>query len=488
MNAKQESTEKETTLGLTVRKSEDFSEWYTQVVQKAELADYTSVSGCIVFRPLAYAIWEKISAFVDSEIKKLGHQNVYFPLFIPEALLKKEEEHVEGFSPEVAWVTCAGDTELSERLAVRPTSETIMYENYAKWIRSHRDLPLLLNQWCNVVRWEFKYPRPFLRTREFLWQEGHTAHATEDEADREVMDIINVYTELIESHLAIPILRGRKTDKEKFAGALYTVTMEALMPDGKAIQMGTAHNLGQNFSKAFDISFTDADEKRKYVWQTSWAVTTRLIGTIIMVHGDDKGLVLPPRIAPTKAVIVPIIFEKSKKEVIAKAKELREKLSSSDTLLDDQEEYSAGWKFNNYELKGVPVRIELGPKDLEKNQCVFVRRDTGKKEFVGIENAPERLRETLDEMQKAMYDNAKRFLDENTVDAFEWNDFVNVIESRKMARSFWCGSLECEDWIKDKTGGATSRCIPLNDRVPEGMKCVYCQKPAKHTLYFSKAY
>ncbi len=475
-------------LGLTVKKSEDFSEWYTQLIQKAKLADYSSVSGCIVFRPDSYSIWEKIKDHIDKKIKALGHKNVYFPLLIPEKLLTKEAKHIEGFTPEVAWVTHAGENKLPERLAIRPTSETIMYESYSNWIRSHRDLPLLLNQWCNVVRWEFKHAKPFLRTREFLWQEGHTAHATKEDADKEVMTILEVYRDLMENILAIPVITGKKTETEKFAGALYTTTLEALMPDKKALQMGTSHCLGQNFAKAFDIKFIDEDEKTKYVWQTSWGVTTRMIGALIMTHSDDKGLVLPPKIAPTQIIIIPIIFEKTKKETIAKCRKIKENLENEGytVILDDREEYKAGFKYNEWELRGIPIRIELGPRDIEKKQLVIVRRDTSEKTFAKEENMIPELKKSLENMQKDMYDKAKKHIDNNIYKAENIEEFKKNID-KGIILTAWCGNAECEEKIKEETG-ATARLIPFDDRPKTDRTCIFCRKPAKHTVYFARAY
>ncbi len=488
--SKKQKREKESGLGIAVKKSEDLSEWYTQVIQKAELADYTSVSGCMVLRPWAYAIWENIQKYVDAKIKALGHKNVYFPMFIPESLMKKEAEHVEGFVPEVAWVTHAGSEKLAERLAVRPTSETIMYESYSKWVRSWRDLPLLLNQWCNVVRWEFKHPRPFLRTREFLWQEGHTVHATKEDADKESMTILlDVYTKLIENELAIAILNGKKTENEKFPGALYTTTMEAVMPDGKALQMGTSHNLGQNFAKAFNITFLDKDEKRKTVWQTSWGVTTRLIGAIIMAHGDDKGLVLPPKIAPTQAVIVPILFDKTKKEVLKEAEKIKESLEKAgiSTHLDDRDAYSAGFKFNEWELKGVPLRIEIGPRDVENKQVVLVRRDIGEKKIIKLSSLAKDAKKSLDELQKNLFEKSKKSLDEKTKPAKDYNEIKKIIDSAMIAKISWCENSKCEEKIKEDTG-ATMRVMPFDEDVKSGAKCAVCGKGAKKVVYVGRSY
>ncbi|MBU0980652.1 MAG: proline--tRNA ligase [Nanoarchaeota archaeon] len=474
----------EQTQGITVKKSEDFSEWYSQVVQKAELADYSSVSGCMVLRPTAYAIWEKIKAVFDQKIKASGHTNAYFPLFIPEHLFKKEQEHVEGFSPEVAWVTQAGDTKLKERLAIRPTSETIIYESYSKWIRSHRDLPMLLNQWCNIVRWEFKYPKPFLRTREFLWQEGHTAHATREEAEKEAGMIMKEYIDLVESYLAIPIITGRKTEKEKFAGAEYTLTFESMMPDGKAVQMGTSHMLGQNFSKAFGIEFLDQDNKKKHVWQTSWGISTRLIGAMIMTHADDQGLIIPPKVAPLQVAIVPIIFEKNRDKTLKEAESMKNKLEKHFTCFLDDRDYTAGWKFNDHELKGVPIRVELGPRDIEKKQAVVVRRDTRKKEFVKQADLITHIKKELEAMQKSLYAKAKKTLKESITSAKTMAELKKAIKEGKLVKVSFCGTIEEEDMIKEDTGGASSRTVI--DEKPG--KCVHCGKQGKLVAYFAKAY
>ncbi len=480
---------KEEQLGLTAKKSEDFNEWYNQVVLKADMIDYSSVSGCIIFKPNSYSIWEKVQKVFDDKIKRSGHRNCYFPMFIPESLLKKEAEHVEGFSPEVAWVTKAGDTELSEKLAIRPTSETIMYESYAKWIRSWRDLPLLLNQWNSVVRWEFKHAKPFLRTREFLWQEGHTAHATKEEAEREVMQQLFEYTDLIENFMAIPVIAGKKTEKEKFAGADYTTTVEALMPDGKALQMATSHMLGQNFSKVFGIKFLDTDEKEKYAWQTSWGLSTRTIGAIVMMHGDDKGLVLPPRIAPVQIVVVPIVFKDSREKVIEKAKEIVKKLKSKNysVELDDREGYTPGWKFNEWELKGVPLRIEIGPRDVEAEQLVLVRRDNNEKITIKIKDWEKKIEQMLDEIQHNLLKKAKEFLDKSIAEAKDMNGLTDAIKNKKLAKALFCGETGCEGLIKDKADGATCRCIPFKQKPANG-KCVQCDKEAKFWALFGKGY
>ena len=387
--------------GVTVKKSDNFSEWYVEVVLKSGLADYAPIKGCMIFKAQSYAIWEKIQEVFNKKIKSTGHQNVYFPMFIPESFLKKEAEHFEGFVPEVAWVTQGGETVLEERLAIRPTSETIIYSTFAKWIRSWRDLPIKINQWCNIVRWETKATKPFLRTREFLWQEGHTAHKTSEEAKKEVFDILDEYKDIMEKYLAIPVLVGVKTDNEKFAGALYTTTLEAIMPDGKALQMGTSHHLGQNFAKVFNIEYIGEDKKNHMVWQTSWGISTRLIGALVMVHGDDRGLVVPPRVASIQAVVIPITYKKGDSSaILEKSKEILEKLEKNNisAVLDDRKEYTPGWKFHEWELKGVPVRIEIGPRDLKQNQITLARRDTFQKTNAKIEDAVQATISLLDEI------------------------------------------------------------------------------------------
>ena len=472
--------------GITIKKSENFSEWYNQVILKAELADFSPVKGCMVIRPYGYAIWENIQGFLDRRIKETGHENAYFPLFIPETFFKKEAEHVEGFSPEVAWVTHGGDKKLSEKLAIRPTSETIINYMYSQWIRSYRDLPLLINQWANIVRWETKMTKLFMRTREFLWQEGHTCHRTKEEADEEVLKILDIYREVYEDLLAIPVIPGYKTEKEKFAGALYTTTVEALMPDGRAIQGGTSHNLGQNFAKVFDITYIDKDEKKKYVWQTSWGLTTRSVAALVMIHGDDKGLVLPPNVASIKVVIVPIIFEKEKRTVLEKANEIKQAIDKKySVILDDREEYTAGYKFNHWELKGVPIRIEIGPRDIQKEQVILVRRDTGEKKAIKLEKILEEIETTLNSIQEDLYEKAKKLLEENIVEVNSYTDLKKAIEERKMVKLKFCCSVGCEEKIKEDTG-ATSSCIPFKNF--EDGKCVVCGKKAKKNIYFAKHY
>ena len=476
--------------GITVKKAEDFSEWYTQVVLKSGLADYAPVKGCMIFREHSYSIWEKIQQIFNEKIKATGHRNVYFPLFIPENFLKREAEHFEGFIPEVAWVTVGGDTPLEERLAIRPTSETIIYATYSKWIRSWRDLPIKLNQWCSVVRWETKATKLFLRTREFLWQEGHTAHATKEEADKEVMEILNDYRDLMESYLATPVLVGVKTESEKFAGALYTTALEAMMPDGKALQMGTSHNLGQHFSKVFDIKFLDEHEKERYVWQTSWGVSSRVIGALVMTHSDDKGLVLPPRIAPVQVVIVPIPFKGASPEaILAKAKEIFQKLQQKqvEVVLDDRAEYTPGWKFNEWELKGVPLRIEIGPRDLKQKQVTIARRDTFEKTAVKEEDTVLTVMKLLEEIQNSLYNRAKKLLQENITTVQTYDELKKVLQEKGgFIRASWCSDQKCEGKVKEETG-ATIRIVPFEKEVPFS-KCIYCGGEAKQVVYFAKAY
>jgi prolyl-tRNA synthetase len=472
-------------LGITVKKSEDFAKWYTEVVQKAELIDYSDVSGCYILRPYGFAIWETLVSFVDARIKEKGVKNVSFPLFIPESLLKKEEDHVEGFTPEVAWVTHSGESKLNERLAIRPTSETIFYPSYAKWIRSHRDLPLRLNQWANVVRWEFSECTPFLRSREFFWQEGHTAFATKKEADEEVLDILDLYRESFEDLFAVPVFKGLKSEKEKFAGADYTTSVETFLPVGKAIQGATSHALGQNFAKAFDIQFFDEKEKKQFVWQNSWGISSRSVGVMIIAHGDDKGLVLPPKVAPIQVVVVPILFDKSRDEVLAKVKELEEKLMSFRVEVDLRD-HSPGWKFNEWELKGVPVRIEIGPKDVTKGHVVVARRDNGEKEFVKFEDVASRVQEIMDDIQSSLLTKAKKFMTDSLVTVSSVDDFKKAVTSKKMARAFWCGSKDEEQKLKDDTKGAKSLNFPFAEE--EKGVCFVCSKKDCKVAYFAKSY
>ncbi len=464
--------------------NDDFAQWYTDVIKKAELVDYSSVRGCMIIKPYGYAIWENLQKELDGRFKATGHENVYMPMFIPESLLLKEKEHVEGFAPEVAWVTHGGDEKLTERLCVRPTSETLFCEHYANIIHSYRDLPKLYNQWCSVVRWE-KTTRPFLRTLEFLWQEGHTAHATEEEAQEETIKMLNVYAEFCENVLAIPVIKGRKTDKEKFAGAKATYTIESLMHDGKALQSGTSHNFGDGFAKAFEIQYTDKNNQLQYVHQTSWGVTTRLIGAIIMVHGDDSGLVLPPAVAPTQLMIIPV--SQQKEGVLDKANELLSKLSSKFRVKIDDSDKMPGWKFSEYEMKGVPLRLEIGPKDIEKNQVVLVRRDTREKIFTPIDGLEETVENLLKDIQKSLLEKARELRDKKTYTAATLDEFEQIINSTPgFVKGMWCGERECEDKVKERTS-ATARCMPFEQEQISD-KCMCCGKSAETMVYWGKAY
>ena len=463
---------------------EDFAKWYTDVVKKAELCEYTSVKGCMVIRPYGYAIWENIQHIMDSMFKATGHENVCMPMFIPESLLEKEKDHVEGFAPEVAWVTHGGSEKLEERLCVRPTSETLFCEHYANIVHSYRDLPKLYNQWVSVVRWE-KTTRPFLRTREFLWQEGHTIHATAEEAQEETIRMLNVYAEFCEKYLAMPVVKGVKTAKERFAGAEDTYTIEALMHDGKALQSGTSHYFGDGFAKAFDIQFTGKDNKLHHPFQTSWGTTTRLIGAIIMTHGDDNGLVLPPAVAPIQLVIIPIASHKE--GVLDKANELKNKLASVCRVKLDDSDNSAGWKFSEYEMKGVPLRLEIGPKDIENNRCVVVRRDNGEKIFVSLDELEAKIPELLEAVRDGLYQKAIDRRAAMTFTARDYAELKNIADNKPgFIKAMWCGDRECEDKLKDELG-ITSRCIPF-DQEHLSDTCVCCGKPAKHMLYWGKAY
>ena len=462
---------------------EDFAQWYTDVVKKAELIDYTSVKGCMVIRPAGYAIWELIQKQLDDMFKETGVQNAYLPMFIPESLLQKEKDHVEGFAPEVAWVTHGGQQELQERLCVRPTSETLFCDYYKNVIQSYRDLPQVLNQWCSVVRWE-KETRPFLRSREFLWQEGHTAHATAEEAEERTLQMLNVYAEFLENVLAIPVIKGQKTEKERFAGAVATYTVEALMHDGKALQSGTSHNFGDGFAKAFGIQFTDKDNTLKHVHQTSWGMTTRLIGAVIMVHGDNSGLVLPPRIAPVQVVIVPI--QQRKEGVLEKAAELKGMLKDYRVKVDDSDK-SPGWKFSEQEMRGIPLHVEVGPKDIEAGKCVICRRDTREKIEVTFEKLEETVRELLQKMQVEMLERARTHRDAHTYVAKDYNEFKqDFTEKAGFVKAMWCGCQECEDKIKEELS-VTSRCMPFEQEQLSDV-CVCCGRPAKKMVYWGKAY
>ena len=464
---------------------DDFAQWYTDIVKKADLIDYSSVKGCMIIRPYGYAIWENIQKILDARFKETGVENVYMPMFIPESLLNKEKDHVEGFAPEVAWVTHGGNERLAEKLCVRPTSETLFCEHYANIINSYRDLPKLYNQWCSVVRWE-KTTRPFLRSREFLWQEGHTMHRTAEEAEERTRQMLEVYADFFEKDLGMPVLRGRKTDKEKFAGAEATYTVEALMHDGKALQGGTSHNFGDGFARAFDIQYLDKDNQRKYCHQTSWGVSTRIIGGIIMTHGDDRGLVLPPAVAPIQVVLVPVQLHK--KGVREAAEALRDRLSKVARVKMDDSDQSPGWKFAEYEMKGVPVRIEIGPRDLEKNQCVLVRRDGTEKMFVSLDEIETVVTEQLEALTLALYEKAAKNRSDKTYTATELDEFVKIASEKSgYIRAMWCGELECELKLKE-VADVSSRCMPFGDTERVSETCVCCGKKAKSLVYWGKAY
>ncbi|MCC5804627.1 proline--tRNA ligase [Rossellomorea vietnamensis] len=463
---------------------EDFAQWYTDVVTKAELIDYSSVRGSMIIRPYGYAIWENIKEALDAKIKETGHENVYMPLFIPESLLQKEKDHIEGFAPEVAWVTHGGDEELAERLCVRPTSEVLFGEHYKNIIHSYRDLPKLYNQWANVVRWE-KTTRPFLRTLEFLWQEGHTCHETDQDAHEETVQMLEVYAELCEEMLAIPVIKGQKTEKEKFAGAKYTYTIESLMHDGKALQSGTSHHLGEGFAKSFGIQFTDRDGKLQYVQQTSWGLTTRIIGAMIMVHGDDRGLVVPPRIAPTQLMIVPIA--QHKEGVLDFAYNLKTQLAGVARVGIDASDKKPGWKFNEYEMKGIPLRLEVGPRDIENGQVILARRDTGEKITVTMEDLEGKVAALLEDIQRNLLDKAREHREEKTTIAKTFDEFKTTLnEKGGFIKAMWCGDRACEDKIKEETS-ATSRCMPFEQEQVSDT-CVCCEKDAKQLVYWAKAY
>jgi len=475
-------------VGITVSKSENFSEWYTQVVIKTELADYAPVKGLIVLRPDGYSIWESIKESLDKKLKETGHRNGFLPVLIPESLLAKEKEHFEGLNPEVFWVTHSGNSEIGDRLALRPTSETLAYSLFSKWIRSWRDLPLKINFWNSALRAEIKGTKPFLRTSEFLWQEGHTVHATKDEAEKEVADILELYKKTIEEELAVPVVTGKKSEKDKFVGAVHTDTLESLMPDGKALQMGTSHFLGQNFSKPFDVKYLDENNVETFAWQTSWGVSWRLIGGMIMTHGDDKGLVLPPKVAPIQVVIIPIYYSKEDKEnVLQKACQIKDSLSNNDIRvhLDDREQMTPGFKFNDWEMRGIPIRIEIGPKDIAKNQIVLARRHNQTKISLDIDGLTEKTLSELKNIQKEMFDAAKKILDERVVRVSEYQQFKKELENGKMIDCSWCGNQTCEDKIKEETG-ADLRVIPSDNTKAE--TCIYCKNSGTTNVLFARGY
>ncbi len=464
---------------------EDFAQWYTDVVKKAELIDYSSVKGCMIIKPAGYAIWENIQRELDRRFKETGVENVYLPMFIPESLLEKEKDHVEGFAPEVAWVTMGGMQPLQERLCVRPTSETLFCDFYKNDIHSYRDLPKVYNQWCSVVRWE-KETRPFLRSREFLWQEGHTAHATAEEARERTIQMLNVYADFCEEVLAMPVIRGQKTEKEKFAGAEATFTIEALMHDGKALQSGTSHDFGDGFAQAFGIQYTDKENQLKYVHQTSWGLSTRLIGGVIMVHGDDSGLVLPPKIAPVQVMIVPI--RQDAEGVLSKAKELQAALKSVCSVKLDDSDKSPGYKFAEQEMRGIPLRLELGPKDMEAGRCILARRDTGEKIETLLTEVTETVRQLLDTIQKDMFTRAKAHRDSHISDAKNLEELRDIAEREGgFIRGMWCGETACEEKIKEEMA-VTSRCMPFTDQERISETCICCGKTAKKLVYWGKAY
>ena len=464
---------------------EDFSKWYTDVVKKAELMDYSSVKGCMVIEPYGYAIWENIQREMDARFKKLGVQNVYMPLLIPESLLQKEKDHIEGFAPECAVVTEGGGEKLAEKLFIRPTSEVLFCEHYQKVIHSYRDLPKLYNQWCSVLRWE-KTTRPFLRGMEFLWQEGHTMHETAQEAEEFTLKMLHVYDEVYRDVLAIPPVIGKKTEKEKFAGAEATYTLEPMMHNGVALQGGTTHYFGDGFAKAFDITFTGRDNGLHHPYQTSWGMSTRLIGAVIMVHGDDSGLVLPPKIAPIQVAIVPVAQHKP--GVLEKAAELRDRLADKYRVKLDDSDNSPGWKFAQYEMQGVPLRVEIGPKDMENNQCVLVRRDTREKQFVSLDQLEAAVEQGLQDLHDAMYQRALKNLEEKTFTATTYEEFLDTAQNKPgFIKAMWCGDSACEDKIKEDTGGVKSRCIPFEEEHLSDV-CVCCGKPAKHMVYWGRQY
>ena len=475
--------------GINVKKGDNFSDWYTQVVLKAGLADYAPVKGFIVLRPYGYAIWESIRDILDKRFKATGHQNGFLPVLIPESLLAREKDHFAGFIPEVFWVTKAGDNEIGEKLALRPTSETLAYSIFAKWITSYRDLPLKINYWNTALRAEIKATKPFIRTSEFLWQEGHTVHATEEEAEQEVSTILEIYRELIEEHIAVPTVRGYKSDKEKFVGAKYTTTLEGMMSDGKALQMGTSHHLAQNFSKPFEIKFLGKDTKEHLAWQTSWGVSWRLIGALIMVHGDDKGLVLPPRVAPIQVVIVPIFRDKDAQAVIDHAGKIEAELRQAGIRahMDSRAEYTSGWKFNEWEMKGVPLRINIGPRDIEKGMVELVRRDTKEKASAERKALVDTASQILESIQVSLYERAKVLLQEKVSKPNDYAEFRSIIEGKGgFVMSGWCGRLECEEKIKEETG-ADIRVIPFA-QTDKPANCILCGRPSAKVVMFGRAY
>ncbi|MEK6913225.1 MAG: proline--tRNA ligase [Nanoarchaeota archaeon] len=474
--------------GLTAKKEENFSEWYTQLILKTNLADYSSVSGCVILRPESYLLWEKIVRECDSEFKKAGIKNCYFPLFIPEKSFEKEAEHVKGFTPEVAWVTHAGNTKLNERLAIRPTSEAIMYESYAKWIRSWRDLPLRYNQWNNAVRWEFNNPVPFFRTREFLWNEGHSVFATEKEALEEGKQIRKIYEKVMEQLMALPGIYGRKTEKEKFAGAIFSEKIHYMIPNGRVIEGPCFHHDGQNFAKAYGIKFLNKNGNEEYAWQNTYAVSTRMLGTMFAIHSDNKGLILPPKIVENKLVIVPILFDKTKNKILKEAERIKKELEKFSPILDNREDYSPGRKFSEWELKGIPLRIELGPKDLEKNQVTIVKRNDFKKSTIKIKLLKKEIPKLLDQIQKEIYNNAKKLLTSNTERTENKKQMMQFIKDKKVVIAPFCQSEKCEDVLKEESEGAKTLFIDPKNASVKGKRCIICNKPAEYWLYIGRTY
>lgn len=492
---------KETKLGLSTKKSDNFGDWYSELVVASELISYYDVSGCYILRPGAYAMWEVVQSWFDGKIKQLGVQNAYFPLFITEDVLNTEKDHVEGFAPEVAWVTKCGNTEMEKPIAIRPTSETVMYPYYAQWIRSHRDLPLRLNQWTNVVRWEFKYPTPFIRSREFLWQEGHTAFATKEEADQEVLQILDLYSRVYQELLAVPVTKGQKSSKEKFAGALYTTTVEAFIPEtGRGIQGATSHCLGQNFAKMFKIEFETDDKSKQFAWQNSWGLTTRTLGVMIMTHGDDKGLVVPPRVAPKQVVIIPIPKATTPADVqaamLAKVTELKEQLEAQGVRVttDCRDNYTPGWKYNHWEMKGLPLRMELGPMDMDKQAVMCARRDTGTKESIPWADVASKVPVLLEQIQTDMFNKAKERYDTCLEKVTTWDAFMTALNNRHMALAPWADEEAVEEDVKKRSAtadamGAKTLCIPFEQpELPEGTLCFASGKPAKNWALWGRSY
>ncbi|KAM1086380.1 hypothetical protein ACFX2B_011893 [Malus domestica] len=494
---KKKEVKKETGLGLSKKKDENFGEWYSEVVVNSEMIEYYDISGCYILRPWTIAIWETMQAFFDTEIKKMKIKNCYFPLFVSPGVLEREKDHIEGFAPEVAWVTKSGKSDLEVPIAIRPTSETVMYPYFAKWIRGHRDLPLKLNQWCNVVRWEFSNPTPFIRSREFLWQEGHTAFATKAEADVEVLEILELYRRIYEEYMAVPVVKGKKSENEKFAGGLYTTSVEAFIPNtGRGVQGATSHCLGQNFAKMFEINFENENREKGMVWQNSWAYSTRTIGVMVMVHGDDKGLVLPPKVAAIQAIVVPVPYKNTPMEEIYDACS-----KTVDTLTkagiraeaDISDNQTPGWKYSHWEMKGVPLRIEIGPKDLEKNQVRVVRRDNSAKEDIPVSNLVEQVQDILVKIHENLFNVAKEKRDASIKVAKTWEEFMEALNQKKMILAPWCDEQAVEEEVKKRTkgeiGAAKSLCTPFEQpELPEGTLCFASGKPAKKWTYWGRSY